>query len=132
MYLTFSMFLTSACVTLLSFPACVTSSGQAARENSSIPLDGRCCGGQNVLAFPGRESDGGSLMYLTQSVQLELKKRLSPTAELFIKGDEGFQHMNARYTNYKRPSYIAGVKVAEEKDVIETVRLMPKHPQVRI
>lgn len=60
--------------------------------------------------------------YLKFSTKVELQKRLSPKASIFLEGEEGFVALDARYTNYKRPEYIAAVQVAEEQDVIETVR----------
>jgi hypothetical protein len=64
-----------------------------------------------------------SAEYLRLSLKQELSSRLSPEAAIFLEGSEDFAVLDARYTNYKRPDYIAAVKVAEEKDVIETVSL---------
>lgn len=81
---------------------------------------------QQALAYVGREADENvTLSYLKQSISSELSKRLSTLAQVVVHGGEDFESVNARYTDYLRPGYIAGVKVAEEKDVVETVRLFP-------
>ena len=81
---------------------------------------------QQALGYVGREADENvTLSYLKQSVSTELSKRLSTLAQIVVHGEEGFESVNARYTDYLRPSYIVGVKVAEEKDVVETVGLVP-------
>ncbi|KAL8783268.1 MAG: hypothetical protein Q9213_004744 [Squamulea squamosa] len=70
----------------------------------------------------GDQSDPGSHgAYLKESIRVELQRRLSPTARILLEGDEDFHLVNARYTDYQRPTFIAGVKVAEERDVVETV-----------
>ena len=96
-----------------------TLSQQAANETSSLDGHGLLDGQQQILAFPGH--DEPELWYLAHSAQLELKKRLSASAKIVIQGDEDFADVNSRYTNYKRPGYIAGVIVGEEKDVVETL-----------
>ncbi|MCJ1351085.1 MAG: hypothetical protein MMC33_001067 [Icmadophila ericetorum] len=74
------------------------------------------------MAYSGGEgSEDAGLGYLKRSIQFELKRRLSSKAKLVIEGEDGFQHVNARYSDYKRPWYIAGVRVANEADAIETV-----------
>jgi hypothetical protein len=59
--------------------------------------------------------------FLQQTIQLELTRRLSNSAQLVLPGSGDFAEVNARYSDYKRPSYIAAVKVATERDVVETV-----------
>ncbi|TVY94337.1 FAD-linked oxidoreductase [Lachnellula willkommii] len=59
--------------------------------------------------------------YLKLSLKYELQKRLSPGARIVLEGDEDFSTFDARYTNYKRPTYIIAVQVAQEMDVVETV-----------
>lgn len=86
-------------------------------ENGSIPLIA------DLLGFGGAGThDESAALYLKQSIRAELANRLSPTAKVVFDGDEGFEHSNGRYTNYKRPTYIAGVQISTEQDVIETVR----------
>lgn len=60
---------------------------------------------------------------LSLSIVSELPRRLSVGAHVIVEKDPDFDEVNARYTDYKRPVYIAGVQVQEEKDVIETVRI---------
>lgn len=60
--------------------------------------------------------------YLQLSVKHELTKRLSHEARIVLEGEEDFTKFDARYTNYKRPQYIVAVQVAEEQDIVETVR----------
>ncbi|KAI3320508.1 FAD binding domain-containing protein [Xylariaceae sp. AK1471] len=69
----------------------------------------------------GRGQEIHDREYLKRSIVSELSQRLSPQAIIKTEDDEGFAAMNERYTDYKRPTYIAGVLVAEENDVIETV-----------
>lgn len=96
-----------------------TSAQQATNETASVDGHSLYNGLQQILGFP--DNDESELRYLAHSVQRELGKQLSPSAEVVIEGDEGFEYVNARYTDYKRPGYIAGVKVAEERDVVRTV-----------
>ena len=88
-------------------------------ETSNMGSRGLYDGLQQIFTVPGDDDVG--LLYLAHSVQLELGKQLSPSAQVLIEGDEGFQPVIARYTNYKRPGYIAGVRVAEEEDVVKVV-----------
>lgn len=81
-------------------------------------------GAQHVLKFLGltsRQPDDARITYLKQSIHFELTRRLSPAARIILDGDEEFHLVNERYTNYQRPSFIAGIKVAVEKDVVEVV-----------
>ena len=81
-------------------------------------------GAQQVMRFlgmGGQTQDDVHSTYLKQSIQAELKRRLSPNSRILLDGDEDFHLVNARYTNYRRPTFIAGVKVVEENDVVETV-----------
>ncbi|KAK8054298.1 FAD-linked oxidoreductase alt4 [Apiospora saccharicola] len=66
-------------------------------------------------ACPGPEA------YAKISLKHELQKRLSKSAGVHLREEETFSLVDARYTNYKRPEYIAAVQVAEEKDVVEVV-----------
>jgi hypothetical protein len=66
-------------------------------------------------------SDLDNIQYLKRSIVFELSKRLSPQANITTDEDADFSIVNARYTDYKRPGYIVGVQVSEEKDVVETV-----------
>ncbi|KAJ5087784.1 FAD binding domain-containing protein, partial [Penicillium angulare] len=59
--------------------------------------------------------------YLRLSLKHELPKRLSARAAVTFQGEEQFTALDARYTNYKRPQYIAIVQPAEERDVVESV-----------
>jgi hypothetical protein len=59
--------------------------------------------------------------YLKWSIKQELQQRLSAGARIVLGGEDEFSALDVRYTNYKRPSYIAAVQAAEENDVIETV-----------
>lgn len=63
--------------------------------------------------------------YLRLGMKHELSKRLSAKAGVYLQGEETFGVLDARYTDYKRPQYLAAVQVAEEKDVIETVKSTP-------
>ena len=96
-----------------------------ANATSSIPASGPGFYGaqqlMKVLGLGRQCEDDTRSTYLKQSIRAELKQRLSPRARIFLNGDEGFHLVNARYTDYRRPTFIAGVKVAEERDVIETV-----------
>lgn len=90
-------------------------------QNNTSVFDSGLPVAQQVLTWTGGESQESSIEYLKISVKNELQKRLSSEASIVLQGEEEFETLDARYTNYKRPWYIAGVKVAEEKDVIETV-----------
>ncbi|KAL8767029.1 MAG: hypothetical protein Q9194_006104 [Teloschistes cf. exilis] len=68
-----------------------------------------------------RPPDVAQTKYLQQSIRSELTRRLSPGAQILLDGDENFHVVNERYTNYQRPSFIAGIKVAAEDDVVEVV-----------
>ena len=96
-----------------------------ANATSGIPASGPSFyGAQQVMKFlglGGQSQYDAHSTYLKQSIQAELKRRLSPSARIILDGDEDFHLVNARYTNYRRPTFIAGVKVAEERDVVETV-----------
>ncbi|KAH6652454.1 FAD binding domain-containing protein [Truncatella angustata] len=59
--------------------------------------------------------------YLKLLLKEELQKRLSTSSNISLQGEEGFSIVDARYTDYKRPQYIAAVQVAEEQDVVEVV-----------
>ncbi|ORY63303.1 FAD binding domain-containing protein [Pseudomassariella vexata] len=59
--------------------------------------------------------------YNKLSIKHELKKRLSTKSNILLAGEDNFAEISARYTEYKRPLYIAAVQVQEEQDVIETV-----------
>lgn len=93
-------------------------------QNNTSVFDSGLPAAQQVLTWTGGESQESSIDYLKVSVKNELQRRLSPEARIVLQGEEEFETLDARYTNYKRPWYIAGVKVAEEKDVIETVGLL--------
>lgn len=98
-------------------------------ENASITYaDAHAEGRQQVLGWTGSDAQGFSTHtdYLKFSLQNELRKRLSPEARIVLDGEGDFATFDARYTNYKRPSYVAAVQVAEEKDVVETVRMDAK------
>ncbi|KAF4624419.1 hypothetical protein G7Y89_g13752 [Cudoniella acicularis] len=84
------------------------------------PVEG---GEQQVLTWTGGEGQdiSNDADYLKVSLKRELQKRLSPDARIVLEGEDEFAALDARYTNYKRPWYIAAVQVAEEQDVIETV-----------
>ncbi len=56
------------------------------------------------------------------SIQAELSRRLSADAEIFLPNDDGFQAIDTRYTQYRRPTYAAAVRAKNEQDIIETVR----------
>lgn len=92
------------------------------KENTSV-FDTGLPAAQQVLTWPGGESQESLIEYLKFSVKNELQKRLSSEARIMLQGEEDFETLDARYTNYKRPWYIAGVSVAEESDVIATVGL---------
>lgn len=91
-----------------------------AADNASVIYSPTIGGQQHVLWDAGGERTYDD--YLKLSLKHELPKRLSAKAGLFLKGEENFGALDARYTDYKRPQYIAAVQVAEEQDVIETVR----------
>ena len=55
------------------------------------------------------------------SIQTELSRRLSSEATILLPEDDGFAAINTRYTQYRRPTYIAAVKVKHEQDIVETV-----------
>ncbi|KAI4256800.1 MAG: hypothetical protein LQ352_001925 [Teloschistes flavicans] len=81
-------------------------------------------GAQHVMKFLGltsRQPDDAKITYLKQSIQSELTRRLSPAARIILDRDEDFHLVNERYTDYRRPSFIAGIQVAVENDVVEVV-----------
>ncbi|KAL9612459.1 MAG: hypothetical protein Q9167_002931 [Letrouitia subvulpina] len=90
-------------------------------QNNTSVFDSGLPAAQQVLTWTGGESQESSIDYLKVSVKNELQRRLSSDARIVLQGEEEFETLDVRYTNYKRPWYIAGVKVAEERDVIETV-----------
>lgn len=94
----------------------------AAADNASISYTPM---GPDRQAVLGTTSDFERIIdhgdYLKLSMKHELQKRLSAKAGVFLQGEETFGVLDARYTDYKRPQYLAAVQVAEEKDVIETV-----------
>ncbi|KAI1851229.1 hypothetical protein JX266_003304 [Neoarthrinium moseri] len=73
--------------------------------------------GQEGISLDALVSD----RYSKFSLKKELERRLSNKATISLAGDESFTILNARYSNYKRPEYIAVVQAAEENDVVETV-----------
>ncbi|PQE12470.1 FAD binding domain-containing protein [Rutstroemia sp. NJR-2017a BBW] len=93
---------------------------ETANKTASVPLD--IDGSQFPMRWGNvdNEKDLG-FAYLKHSIRTELKKRLSKDAIVLVEGDEDFIHANVRYSNYKRPTYIAAVKPLEERDVVETV-----------
>ncbi|KAF2181509.1 FAD-binding domain-containing protein [Zopfia rhizophila CBS 207.26] len=90
-------------------------------ENSSVTYEPAGGAGQQVLTWTGGDGQVISADYLKLSLKQELQKRLSSEARIFLQDEQGFESLDARYTNYKRPWYIAAIQVAEENDVIETV-----------
>lgn len=79
-------------------------------------------GVQAVLGLAAsNESQGVNSDALLRSIAAELPGRLSVGARVIIEGADDFDLVNARYTEYRRPTYIAGVQVREEIDVVETV-----------
>lgn len=90
-------------------------------DNSSVIYSPTIGGQQQVLW--GADGEATYNDYLKLSLKHELQKRLSTEAGLFLKGEQNFGVSDARYTDYKRPQYVAVVQVAEEQDVVETVRL---------
>ena len=128
MHLLYSLNLKGAAFTISCFllVSCVLSV-EITNDTAILLNSGQNYGGQQIMAYSGGEgSEDAGLGYLKRSIQFELKRRLSSKAKLVIEGEDGFQHVNARYSDYKRPWYIAGVRVANEADAIETVRLDPK------
>ena len=103
-------------VPLLFFTDCVFGSSlfQNITESLSWPS-----AAQAVLGL-GNERYSESFL---QSIVSELPKRLSVGARVIVETDPDFDQVNARYTDYKRPTYIAGVQAQEEKDVVETVQI---------
>lgn len=99
---------------------------RALGENASVILS-PTIDGQHVLAGSSIESDGlndAKQAYFYQlTIKKELQKRLSSGSDVHLEGEDSFAALSARYTDYKRPQYIAIVQPAEEKDVIETVSL---------
>ena len=109
---------------LLSIAVCLpTSASFIDTVNASVPLDGQLYRSQAPL-YAGERPEGFDLNYLMHSARMELANRLSSNAEIFLQEDDTFQDLQARYTDYKRPEYIAAVKVAKEADVIETVGML--------
>lgn len=99
---------------------------RALGENASVILS-PTIDGQQVLAassvgFDGLDDEKQAYFYRS-TIKRELQKRLSPGSDVHLEGEDTFAVVNARYTDYKRPQYIAVVQVAEEKDVVETVSL---------
>ncbi|KAK7968042.1 FAD/FMN-dependent oxygenase/oxidase [Apiospora aurea] len=86
-------------------------------EKQQQPLFGQMF---DHAACPGPEA------YAQISLKHELQKRLSKSAGVHLREEETFSLVDARYTNYKRPEYIAAVQVAEEKDVVEVRQVRRK------
>lgn len=105
---------------LLFFPFLIQWTHLVAADNSSV-IYSPTIEGQQVLWDAGGQATYND--YLKLTLKHELPKRLSGKAGLFLKGEDNFGALDARYTDYKRPQYIAAVQVAEEQDVVETVRL---------
>lgn len=55
------------------------------------------------------------------SIKQELSLRLSDGAQVILPDEDAFAEVNERYSNYKRPGYLAGVTVKTEQDVVEAV-----------
>ena len=120
----FSFHCKATALLLLSLSIKILSLDGANATSSISPSGSGLYGAQQImqfLGFSGQNHDEPQSAYLQQSIQVELKRRLSPNARIFLDGEEEFHLVDARYTNYRRPIYIAGVKVAEERDVVETV-----------
>jgi hypothetical protein len=98
----------------------------ALAENASVLYGSESRGEQEALTWTGvNEQDfAADMNYLKFSLKHELQKRLSSKARIFLEGEEEFKTLDARYTNYKRPWYIAAIQVTEEADVVETVGLL--------
>jgi hypothetical protein len=98
----------------------------AASENSSVIYTPTVAGQQHVLSGTGFEDlePQSYGRYQKLSIKQELEKRLSPRSSIHLEGEADFAALAARYTEYKRPQYIAAVRVAEEQDVIETVEFV--------
>ena len=75
-----------------------------------------------MLGFDGADQREAHDTFTRDSIRAELQQRLSSNARLLLPGDQDFHIIDERYTNYRRPTFIAGVQVAEERDVVETVR----------
>lgn len=59
--------------------------------------------------------------------ETDIKSILGPqlsagAAAIVLPNDPDFKDMNARFSEYRRPTYIAAVKVATEQDVVSVVR----------
>ncbi|KAL4941794.1 hypothetical protein BDV06DRAFT_222784 [Aspergillus oleicola] len=113
---------------LLASLAIVSPSGTHAQNADGARfIGGLVSDSHQILSYFTTPSISGSnatnleIEYLTRSIQVELSRRLSQTAQVFIAGEEGFNDVNARYTDYQRPQYIVGVKPKIEQDVVETV-----------
>ncbi|KAL8669474.1 MAG: hypothetical protein Q9168_005936 [Polycauliona sp. 1 TL-2023] len=74
-----------------------------------------------LLGFDGTDQGEAHDTFMRESIRAELQQRLSSNARLLLPGDQDFHIIDERYTNYRRPTFIAGVQVAEERDVVETV-----------
>jgi hypothetical protein len=94
-------------------------------DNASVLFSPTVGGPQQVLSetAPDLIDHYQQAHHYTLGIKQELQKRLSPGSNIFLQDDESFAAFNARYTDYKRPRYIAAVQAVEEQDVIETVGL---------
>jgi hypothetical protein len=90
-------------------------------ENASIHNPALGVGGQQFLSPVSDDADAFSLNYLKVTIKRELQLRLSPKARIILEGEDEFAILDVRYTNYKRPGYIAAVQPAVAQDVVETV-----------
>ncbi|KAH6891501.1 hypothetical protein B0T10DRAFT_528634 [Thelonectria olida] len=108
--LTLLLWLLAAC------PFCEASQDPIGNESAGIVYD------SSGVQVPLTKLDENLSYYLQQSIRAELKRRLSPKADVVLADDAEFAHLNQRYSNYKRPTYIAGVKVTEEMDVVKYAR----------
>ncbi|WQF81920.1 Putative berberine/berberine, FAD-binding domain, PCMH-type, FAD-binding, type PCMH, subdomain 1 [Colletotrichum destructivum] len=58
----------------------------------------------------------------SETIEQELRPRLSAEARLHLPNSAGFDKSNLRFTQYERPTYLAAVEPGCEEDVIQVMR----------
>lgn len=59
------------------------------------------------------------------SIQDALKDTLSPAAQVYTRGQDGFEDLTSRWQKYRKPNFALAVAVAVENDVADTVSYTP-------